>query len=101
MAKLVSKRAQKIIINRVLFFVFFSIYYCILDGADVNKQFIKMNFKMHFKTSDPVENKFVTKNPFNGEPMVFTMDCKVQHVPASIIHHTFSVSISALLAINV
>ena len=51
-------------------------YYCILDGADVNRQFIKM----HFEDCDPVENKFVTKNPFNGEPMVFIMDCKVQCV---------------------
>lgn len=42
----------------------------------MNRQFIKM----HFEDCDPVENKFVTKNPFNGEPMVFIMDCKVQCV---------------------
>ena len=42
----------------------------------MNRQFIKM----HFEDCDPVENKFVTKNPFNSEPMVFIMDCKVQCV---------------------
>lgn len=47
----------------------------------VNRQFIKM----HFEDCDPVEKKFVTKNPFNGEPMVFIMDCKVQYMSCGVL----------------
>ena len=50
-----------------------SIYWCLLDGADVNRQFIKL----HFKDQDPVEKKFVVENIFTGNPMVFIMDPKV------------------------
>ncbi|KAK3719592.1 hypothetical protein QZH41_015729 [Actinostola sp. cb2023] len=51
----------------------FSIYWCILDGADCNRQFIKIHFK---GICDPAEKNFVTRNPFTGDPMVFMMDCK-------------------------
>lgn len=49
------------------------IYWCVLDGADCNRQFIKI----HFKNKDPVEGKFMTTNPYTGEPMIFIMDPKV------------------------
>lgn len=44
-----------------------------LDGADCNRQFIKI----HFKGKDPVESKFMAKNLYTGEPMIFIMDPKV------------------------
>ena len=50
-----------------------SMYWCVLDGADCNRQFIKL----HFADSDPVAAKRVTRNPYEGESMVFIMDCKV------------------------
>lgn len=54
-------------------FLLFSIYWCVLDGADCNRQFIKI----HFKDNDPALKHFVTRNPYTGEEMVFIMDCKV------------------------
>ncbi|KAK3705932.1 hypothetical protein QZH41_008519, partial [Actinostola sp. cb2023] len=50
----------------------FIIYWCILDGAEVNRQFIKL----HFQGSDPVANQFTTHNIHTGDPMVFIVDCK-------------------------
>lgn len=44
-----------------------------MDGADCNRQFVKI----HFKDKDPVEDKFVTHNIYTGGPMVFIMDPKV------------------------
>ena len=44
-----------------------------LDGAEVNRQFIKL----HFKGSDPADVNFTTHNIYTGEPMVFIVDCKV------------------------
>ena len=52
---------------------FFRVYWCILDGADCNRQFIQM----HFKDKDPEESKFVSKNIYTGGPMIFVMDPKV------------------------
>ena len=52
------------------------IYWCVLDGADCNRQFIKI----HFKNKDPVESKFMTTNLYTGEPMIFIMDPKVQYM---------------------
>lgn len=49
------------------------IYWCVLDSADCNRQFIKI----HFKNKDPVESKFMATNLYNGEPMIFIMDPKV------------------------
>ena len=46
-----------------------------LDGADCNRQFIKM----HFKDKDVVQQKFVTHNIYTGRPMIFIMDPKVSH----------------------
>ncbi len=51
----------------------FRIYWCVLDGAECNRQFIKM----HFKNKDVIEEKFVTCNIYSGRPMVFLMDPKV------------------------
>ena len=45
-----------------------------LDGADCNRQFIKL----HFKNKDPAESKFVTTNIYTGGPMIFIMDPKVK-----------------------
>ena len=44
-----------------------------LDGADCNRQFIKI----HFKNKDPVDSKFLTSNIYTGSPMIFIMDPKV------------------------
>ena len=53
------------------------IYYCILDGAEVNRQFIKLHFD---DECDAIERKFVAHNMFTGKPMVFLMDPKVSLV---------------------
>lgn len=57
-------------------YIFFtnSIYWCILDGAEVNRKFIQM----HFPDYRPVEKKFVAFNMHTGGPMVFLVDCKVK-----------------------
>ena len=44
-----------------------------MDGADCNRQFIKI----HFNDRDPVADQFVTTNVYTGTPMVFIMDPKV------------------------
>lgn len=44
-----------------------------MDGADSNRQFIKL----HFHERDPVQDNFVTANLYTGRPMVFIMDPKV------------------------
>lgn len=45
-----------------------------MDGADCNRQFVKL----HFNGRDPVADKFVTTNVYTGTPMVFIMDPKVR-----------------------
>ncbi|XP_068681263.1 uncharacterized protein [Montipora foliosa] len=50
----------------------FSVYWCILDGAELNRQFIKL----HFIGKDPASEGFVTSNIITGDPMVFIVDCK-------------------------
>ena len=49
------------------------VYWCVLDGADCNRQFIKI----HFKDKNPAELKFVATNIYTGGPMIFIMDPKV------------------------
>ena len=49
-------------------------YYCILDGAEVNRQFIKLHFSDEIEA---VTKAFVGHNVLNGDPMVFLMDHKV------------------------
>ena len=49
-------------------------YYCILDGAEVNRQFIKLHFK---DEQEIIEHQFIVSNLFTGKPMVFLMDPKV------------------------
>ena len=44
-----------------------------MDGADCNRQFIKI----HFHGRDPVKDHFVTTNVYTGIPMVLIMDPKV------------------------
>ena len=51
------------------------IYWCILDGAEANRQFIQMHFPEH----DPTAKRFVAFNMYTGGPMVFTVDCKVNY----------------------
>lgn len=58
--------------NIILYNFFNSIYWCILDGADCNRQFIKLHFQ-----KDPADSHFTTRNPYTGDPIVFIMDCKV------------------------
>ena len=48
-------------------------YWSIMDGADYNRQFIRM----HFRGRDPVKDKFITSNIHTETPMVFVMDPKV------------------------
>lgn len=50
------------------------VYWCVLDGADCNRLFIKM----HFHNKDPVDSKFVATNIYTGDPMIFIMDPKVK-----------------------
>ncbi|CAB3976767.1 Hypothetical predicted protein [Paramuricea clavata] len=50
----------------------FIIYWCVLDGAECNRQFVKM----HFKGKDYVEQNFMTCNVYTGRPMIFIMDPK-------------------------
>ena len=52
----------------------YRVYYCILDGAEVNRQFIKVHFK---DEQEIIEHKFIASNLFTGKPMVFLMDPKV------------------------
>lgn len=47
--------------------------WCILDGAECNRKFIKM----HFPEYDAADKKFVAFNMHTGGPMVFIVDCKV------------------------
>ena len=61
------------------------VYYCILDGADVNRQFIKLHFK---DEQEAIERKFIAPNMYTGEPMVFLMDPKV-----TIIYNPFFLSL--------
>ncbi|XP_068735481.1 uncharacterized protein [Montipora capricornis] len=42
----------------------FTIYWCILDGADCHRQFIKLHFK-----DDPATANFITRNPYTGGSM--------------------------------
>ena len=40
--------------------------WCITDGADLNRQFIKI----HFKGKDPADCKFVAHNKYTGDPIL-------------------------------
>jgi len=44
-----------------------------MDGAECNRQFIKL----HFQERDPVADKFIVHNIHIRMPMVFIMDPKV------------------------
>ena len=52
----------------------FNIYWCILDGAEVNRQFIKLHFK---DEAEAINQNFTAMNVYTGEPFVFMMDSKV------------------------
>ena len=47
-----------------------------MDGADSNRQFVKL----HFNGRDPVADKFIATNIHSGTPMVFIMDPKVYYL---------------------
>lgn len=51
------------------------VYWCILDGADTNRQFVKI----HFADVDPAEKFFTTNNIYTDDPMIFIMDPKVMY----------------------
>lgn len=55
-----------------------------MDGADSNRQFIKL----HFHDRDPVQDNFVTANLYTGRPMVFIMDPKVLALLAISLNYT-------------
>ena len=58
----------------IYFAVCFRIYWCVLDGAECNRQFVKL----HYKNKDVVKGKFVTCNIYSGRLMVFLMDPRVR-----------------------
>ncbi len=61
----------------------FHIYWCILNGAEVNRQFIKLHF---YGENEAMEKNFTAHNIYTGEPMVFMMDCNCKYnVSCSII----------------
>ena len=55
----------------------FHVYWCILDGADVNRQFVKLHFEGE---DEAVEKRFTAQNLYTGEPFVFMMDTKVNNL---------------------
>jgi len=58
----------------VMFLLYNRLYWCVLDGADCNRQFVKI----HFGNVDrPVEKNFIARNIYTKEPMIFIMDPKV------------------------
>ena len=61
-------------LKKIFLSPFSRVYYCILDGADINRQFITLHFKDEMEA---ISNKFVAANITTGEPMVFLMDPKV------------------------
>ena len=61
-------------LNGHVSFLTYRVYYCILDGAEVNRQFIKLHFT---DEHDAIARKFVAHNIYTGKPMVFLMDPKV------------------------
>ena len=62
-----------------------------MDGADTNRQFIKV----HFNGRDPVADKFITTNIHTGTPMVFITDPKVN------IHFFYLISLTCIHVMNV
>jgi hypothetical protein len=61
-----------------LFDVFLNrVYWCILDGAEVNRQFIKLHFK---DEKEVIDNKFVAPNMSTGGILVFMLDPKVINI---------------------
>ncbi|KAK3744049.1 hypothetical protein QZH41_011923, partial [Actinostola sp. cb2023] len=85
MQQLSGKPAEPQLATHVLQFIFVGdsgfrfpiaqilVYWCILDGAEVNRQFVKLHFKDEKEISD---NKFVVPNVSTGGTMVFMMDPK-------------------------
>ena len=60
----------------ILYYFVFSklrVYWCVLDGADCNRQFVKM----HFHDKNPAKQKFAATNVYTGGPIMFIMDPKV------------------------
>lgn len=55
---------------------FCMVYWCILDEAECNRQFVKL----HYQNKNPVESKFVARNFYTGGPMIFIMDPKVSYI---------------------
>ena len=51
-------------LSQLIFFILSSqgVYWCVLDGADCNRQFVKM----HFNDKNPAKQKFAAKNIYTG-----------------------------------
>ena len=63
-------------LSQLIFFIILSsqrVYWCVLDGADWSRQFVKM----HFHDKNPAKQKFAATNIYTGGPMMFIMDPKV------------------------
>ena len=63
-------------LSQLIFFIILSsqrVYWCVLDGADWSRQFVKM----HFHDKNPAKQKFAATNIYTGGPMTFIMDPKV------------------------
>ncbi len=50
----------------------FNCYYCILDGADTNRNFVNL----YFQDGNGRAHKFTTNNLHNGTKMIFIMNPK-------------------------
>ena len=52
-------------LSQLIFFIILSsqrVYWCVLDGADCNRQFVKM----HFNDKNPAKQKFTATNIYTG-----------------------------------
>ena len=68
----------------------FHVYWRILDGADVNRQFVKLHFQGE---DEAVEKRFTAQNLYTGEPFVFMMDSKVNNMSDCSLQLSFKVTI--------
>ena len=63
-------------LSQLIFFIILSsqrVYWCVLDGAYCNRQFVKM----HFHDKNPAKQKFAATNIYTGGLMMFIMDPRV------------------------
>lgn len=63
-----------------------------MDGADINRQFIKM----HFKDKDPIKENCIAENIYTGNAMIFIMDPKVN--PSMKIYWTLNLRLKVIVS---